>query len=100
MNALEVASNLSIIILAISSIAVLVILAILLIQIIRLIKMLRNEVVPMLEAIQETLGTVRGTATFVGDHMVQPVVRMSSYAAGFRGAVGALFGKKSKNGQA
>jgi hypothetical protein len=91
MLALVAARDISIIILALSSIAVMVLLAVLIFQTIRLTKMLREEILPMLQATQETLGTVRGTATFMGDHVVQPVVKASSYAHGVRSALRALF---------
>jgi hypothetical protein len=91
MPALVAARDISIIILALSSIAVMVLLAVLIFQIIRLTKMLREEILPMLQATQETLGTVRGTATFMGDHVVQPVVKASSYAYGVKSALRALF---------
>ncbi len=91
MPALMAARDISIIILALASIAVMVLLAVLIFQTIRLTKMLREEILPMLQATQETLGTVRGTATFMGDHVVQPVVKASSYAHGVRSALRALF---------
>lgn len=91
MLALVAARDISIIILALASIAVMVLLAVLIFQIIRLTKMLREELLPMLQATQETLGTVRGTATFMGDHVVQPVVKASSYAHGVKSALRALF---------
>lgn len=98
MPVLAAARDISIIVLAVSSIAVLVLMCVLIIQIVRLMRMLREEILPMLEATQETLGAVRGTATFMGDHMVQPVVKVSSYARGVRSAVRVLFGGQPING--
>jgi hypothetical protein len=95
MAALMAARDISIIILALSSVAVMVLLAVLIFQTIRLTRMLREEILPMLQATQETLGTVRGTATFMGDHLVQPVVKASSYAHGVKSALRALFGGPS-----
>ncbi len=92
MTALETVRDISIIILAVSSIAVMILLAVLLFQTIRLIKMLREEILPMLQATQETVGAVRGTATFMGDHLVQPIVQASSFAHGVKSALRALFG--------
>ena len=91
MLALAVARDISIIILAVSSIALLVLLGVLIFQTVRLIRMLREEVMPMLQATQETLGAVRGTANFMGDHVVQPVVHASSYVHGVRTALSVLF---------
>ncbi len=91
------ARDVAIIILAVQSIIIGILLAILVIQVIRLIKMLREETLPILNSTQETIGTVRGTATFVADHMVQPVVKVSSLAAGLSGAISTLFGRGSRD---
>jgi hypothetical protein len=50
---------------------------------------------PILYSTQETLGTIRGTTTFVSDRVVQPVVKVSSYTAGVRQAVSVLFGRSN-----
>jgi hypothetical protein len=92
MPALVAARDISIIVLALSSIIVWILLAVLIFQTIRLTRTLRDEILPMLQAMQETLGTVRGTATFMGDHVVQPVVKASSYAHGVKSALRVLFG--------
>jgi len=65
--------DVAIIILAIESIVVGVLLAILTVQVSRLVKMLREEIQPMLEATQETVGTVRGTTTFLSEHLVSHI---------------------------
>lgn len=85
--------DIAIIVLAVESIVIGVLLAVLVIQVIRLVKMLREEVMPILNSTQETVGTVRGTASFVSDHVVQPMVKASSYAAGARQALNTLFGR-------
>jgi hypothetical protein len=85
--------DLSIIILALESLVVGVLLGVLIVQVTRLIRMLRDEVMPILYSTQETLGTVRGTTTFVSDRVVQPVVKLSSYTAGVRQAMSVLFGR-------
>ncbi len=92
-----IARDIAIIVLAVESIVIGVLLAVLVIQVIRLVKMLREEVMPILNSTQATASTVRGTATFVSDHVVQPVVKVSSYAAGARRALSLLFGGKGRN---
>lgn len=89
------ARDIAIVILALESIVIGVILAILVIQVIRLVKLLREEVLPILNSTQETVSTVRGTADFMSEHMVQPVVKVSSYAAGIREAAKTLFGTRN-----
>lgn len=85
------ARDVAIIILAVESIIIGILLAVLVVQVIRLVKLLREEVMPILNSTQETVSTVRGTASFVSDHVVQPVVKVSSFTAGARQAVNALF---------
>lgn len=86
--------EIAIIVLAVESIVVGVLLAILVVQVIRLVKLLREEVLPILNSTQEAVSTVRGTATFMSDHLVQPVVKVSSYAAGVWQAVSTLLGRR------
>lgn len=99
METLAAARDVSIILVAIESIVIGVLLSVLVIQLARLSKLLREELLPILAATQDTVGTVRGTTTFVGDHVVQPVVTISSYAAGARGALGALVGVRKFTGR-
>lgn len=88
------ARDIAIVLLALESIVIGIILIVLVIQVIRLIKLLREEILPIVKSTQETVGTVRGTANFMSDHLVQPVVKASSYAAGARQAVTTLFGRR------
>lgn len=94
---MAIARDIAIIVLALESIVIGVILAVLVIQVIRLVRLLREEVLPILASTQETVSTVRGTADFMSEHVVQPVVKVSSYAAGVREATKVLFG--SRNGR-
>ena len=64
-----------------------VLLIILMAQIQSLLVLLRDEIRPMLEAINETLATVRGTTQFVSHNVVSPVIRWSGYLAGLRRVV-------------
>ena len=90
-----IARDIAIIVLALESIIIGVLLAILVIQVMKLVRMLREEVMPILKSTQDTVSTVRGTADFMSDRLVQPVVKASSLAAGARQAVGVLFGRKN-----
>jgi hypothetical protein len=56
----------------------------LIIQAARLVNLFQNEIKPLLEAANETMSTLRGTATFLGDTVVQPVIKFNSYLAVFR----------------
>ncbi len=61
-----------------------VLLIILMIQVQSLVVLLRDEIAPMLEALNETTATVRGTTKFVSHNLVSPVMRWSGYVAGLK----------------
>lgn len=73
-----------IIILALESLVIGAALIILLIQLAVLINLLQNEVRPILQATQETVNNLRGTAEFLGENVVEPVIKLNSYLAGLQ----------------
>ena len=56
-------------------------LMVLMIQLARLTNLLQNEIKPILESTNETINTVRGTAIFVSENIVEPVVKLNGYVA-------------------
>ena len=74
--------DLAIILLAIESLIIGVVLIVLIWEVRNLTKFLREEIKPILESADETVRTVRGTTTFVSKTVVNPVVQVSSIAAG------------------
>ncbi len=68
-------------------------LVVLLVQLAILINLLQHEIRPILEATQETVDTVRGTATFLSRHAAEPVIKLNEYLAMVRG-VAALFRRR------
>lgn len=74
-----------------------IVLILLLIAVIRLVNMLEFELKPILLKTNETLGTIRGTTTFVSDNVIRPVTKASSYWAGVRRGVSVLFGDSRGN---
>ncbi len=70
-----------IIVVAFETLVIGVALIVLLIQLATLINLLQNEVRPILEATNETVRTVRGTAAFLGENVVEPVIKLNSYLA-------------------
>ncbi len=84
----------AIILLAVETIVVGVFLLILIWEIRRLINMLNSEIKPILQSVDETTRTVRGTTTFVSDNLVTPVVRVSSFASGVAQALRIIAGRK------
>ena len=82
--------DIAIIIIAIQSIVIGVLLGVLVWQLWRLVKMLQNEVQPILKDAQDTVGTVRGTTTFVSENVVTPVMKASSAVVGVRHTIRSL----------
>lgn len=56
-------------------------------QIIRLIDFLLTELKPVLNSVQQTAGTVRGTTEFVSDEVTNPIIDVSAKAAGIKGSL-------------
>lgn len=94
---MEALRDIMIIALALESCIFGVVLMFLLIMLIRLVNMLEFEIKPILEKTNETLGTVRGTTTFMSDNIVRPVTRLSGYFAGARRGAKTLFGNPRRN---
>ena len=57
------------------------------IQTARLVNMFEHEIKPVLDAANETMSTLRGTAIFMSDSFVQPVIKLNSQFASIRQAV-------------
>jgi hypothetical protein len=59
-------------------------LVVLIVQVASLINLLQNEVRPILQATTETVNNLRGTAEFLGENVVQPVIKLNGYLAGLQ----------------
>lgn len=57
---------------------------ILIIQLATLINLLQNEIKPILNSTNETANTLRGTAIFLSDNLIDPVIKLNEYLAGLR----------------
>ncbi|MBN1955674.1 MAG: hypothetical protein JW900_11570 [Anaerolineae bacterium] len=53
-------------------------------QVQALVRLLRDEIQPMLEAINETVSTVRGTTQFMSETIVSPTIRAAGLLSGAR----------------
>ena len=62
-------------------------LVILVIQLARLVNLLNNEVRPILDSASEAANTMRGTARFLSDKLVSPIVKVNAGAAAARRAL-------------
>lgn len=71
-----------IIVVALESLVIGVALIVLVIQLASLINLLQNEVRPILKATSDTVNNLRGTAEFLGENVIEPVVKLNGYLAG------------------
>ncbi len=73
-----------IILMAFESLIIGAALVILVVQLAVLTNLLQNEIKPILDATNQTVNTVKGTTTFLSDNLVQPVIKLNEYMAGFK----------------
>jgi len=73
-----------IIFMALESLVIGVALVILMVQLATLINLLQNEIKPILDSTNETVNTIRGTATFLSDNLTEPVIKLNEYLAGIK----------------
>lgn len=73
-----------IIFMALESLVIGVALIILMVQLATLINLLQNEIKPILDSTNETVNTIRGTATFLSDNLAEPVIKLNEYLAGLK----------------
>ncbi|MBN2116215.1 MAG: hypothetical protein JW730_06580 [Anaerolineales bacterium] len=71
-----------IIVVALESLVIGVALITLIVQLASLINLLQNEVRPILNATNETVNHLRGTTEFLGESVVEPVIKLNGYLAG------------------
>lgn len=87
--------DIAIIILAVESIVIGVLLILLLWQLRSLTVLLQEQIKPMLDSMQETIGTVKGTTSLVSETIVSPAIRISGVVAGLRRAVEVMLNAES-----
>jgi hypothetical protein len=80
----ETIRDIFIIFMALESLLIGVALIILIVQFASLINLLQNEVRPILDATNETVNHLRGTAEFLGENVVEPVIKLNGYLAGMQ----------------
>jgi hypothetical protein len=70
---------------------------VMMVMLVRLVNTIEFEIKPILEQTNETIGTVKGTTTFVSKNVVNPVIKTTGYVAGLRRGLKVLFGDPRKN---
>lgn len=71
-----------IIVVALESLTIGVAMIVLIVQLASLINLLQNEIRPILQATTDTVNNLRGTAEFLGQNVVEPVIKLNGYLAG------------------
>ncbi|HKZ82944.1 MAG TPA: hypothetical protein VJ793_04730 [Anaerolineae bacterium] len=89
-GATGVVRDIFIILLAVVMTVIGLLLLVLIYQLALLTKMLNEEIKPLLQNLQETASTARGTTVFLSEHVVHPVIGAAGTMAGFARIVGLL----------
>ena len=90
MTWLAAVRDVAILLLALESLVLGILLAVMLIQLRRLLRLLREEIAPILDSANETANTMHGTANLVSRTVIEPLVKVNSYAAGARQTIRSL----------
>lgn len=73
-----------IIFMALESLVIGVALIVLIVQLATLINLLQNEIRPIINSTNETVNTLKGTVTFIGDNLSEPIIKLNAYLAGIK----------------
>ncbi|MCE1252293.1 MAG: hypothetical protein LWX83_01955 [Anaerolineae bacterium] len=73
-----------IIFMALEALIIGIALVILMVQLSILINLLQNEIKPIIYSTNETVNTLRGTATFLSNNLSEPVIKLNEYLAGLK----------------
>ena len=74
--------DIAIVLLALESIVIGILLALMLSQLRKLAKLLREEIAPLLNSANQTVGTMHSTVDFVSQSVVHPLIEAKSYTSG------------------
>jgi hypothetical protein len=86
-NWVSIFRDLFIIVLALEGMVMGAALIVLVIQVSALVNLLSNEIKPIVDNANETVTTVRGTAQFMSENVVEPVMKAGALAAGIVGVL-------------
>jgi len=70
-----------IIFLALESLVIGVALVVLIVQLSVLINLVQNEIRPIIDSTNETVNTLKGTATFISNNLSEPVIKINQLMA-------------------
>lgn len=89
---LEGIRDILIIVLFVETLIVIGLLVVLILQVMQLVRFMRSEVTPILASVRRTTNTVKGTAEFIGDNTVRPLILIASASAATTRFVRAFLG--------
>ncbi len=89
---LETIRDILVVLLAFLSAIVIILLIVLIWQVRTLVQVIRGEVTPILETVRHTSNTVKGTADFVSETTVLPLIRLAAAVTAGTRFFRALFG--------
>lgn len=90
-NWVGIIRDLFIIVLAMEGMMMGLALIVLVLQLAALVNLLQNEIKPVVDNANQTVTTVRGTAQFMSQNVVEPVIKFGALAAGIGGVARELF---------
>jgi len=90
-NWVGIIRDLFIIVLAMEGMMMGLALIVLVLQLAALVNLLQNEIKPVVDNANQTVSTVRGTAQFMSQNVVEPVIKFGALAAGIGGVARELF---------
>ena len=97
---LALVRDIAIVVLALESIVIGVVLVLMLWQVRSLTRLLQDQLKPMLDAMRETVGTVKGTTSLVSETIVTPAVKIGGFFAGARRALQVMLSVPSPQSEA
>jgi hypothetical protein len=86
----ETIRDIFIVFMAVEALVIGVALVVLIVQVALLTNLLRHEIKPILDNTNETARTLRGTASFLSQNLVDPVIKVQSSVAAVKGALDLL----------
>jgi hypothetical protein len=86
----ETIRDIFIVFMAIEALVIGVALVVLIVQVALLTNLLRHEIKPILDNTNETARTMRGTANFLSQNLVDPVIKVQASVAAVKGALDLL----------
>jgi hypothetical protein len=95
---LALVRDIAIVVLALESIVIGIVLVLMLWQVRSLTILLQEQLKPMLDAMRETVGTVKGTTSLVSETIVTPAVKIGGFFAGARRALQVMLALQPQSG--